>query len=267
MEKKALYWKKENGKIRCNLCPQNCLISEEKVGFCGVRKNIKGKLISLVYAKPCSINLDPIEKKPLYHFLPGETALSIGTLGCNLKCVFCQNWEISRANPEEYNLETKTPKEIIELVKESKAKIIAYTYTEPTIFYEYMLDIAKLARKEGIKNVIVSNGFIQEKPLKELIKFIDAANIDLKAFDDNFYKKNCLGRLGPILRTLKILKESGVWIEITNLIIPGKNDDMKKIEEMCKWIKNELGEDIPIHFSRFFPMYKLNYIKSTPIET
>ncbi len=265
--KEALYWKKEKGKIRCELCPQNCLISEGKVGFCGVRKNIKGKLISLVYAKPCSINLDPIEKKPLYHFLPGEAALSIGTIGCNFACKFCQNWEISKAKPNISNFRIVNSEEIIKITKENNAKIIAYTYTEPTIFYEYMLDIAKLAKKEGIKNVIVSNGFIQEEPLKELVKYIDGANIDLKAFDDNFYKKYCSGKLKPVLKTLKILKNNNVWLEITNLIIPGLNDDIEQIEQMCKWISKELGKDVPLHFSRFFPMYKMDHIESTPTKT
>jgi pyruvate formate lyase activating enzyme len=266
-EKEAMFWKREKDKIRCELCPQNCLIAEGKVGFCGVRQNKDNKLITLVYNKPCSVNLDPIEKKPLYHFLPGETALSIGTVGCNFACEFCQNWEISKAKPDISKFKIVKPEQIIEIAKQNNAKIIAYTYTEPTIFYEYMLDIAKLAKKEGIKNVIVSNGFINEKPLKKLAKYIDGANIDLKAFDKGFYKKNCSGRLEPVLKALKLLKENNIWLEITNLIIPGRNDDMKKIKEMCKWIKNELGEHVPLHFSRFFPMYKMDDIESTPTET
>lgn len=265
--KEAMFYKKEKDKLRCELCPQNCLISEDKAGFCGVRKNIKGKLYSLVHGKPCSVHLDPIEKKPLYHFYPGELALSIGTVGCNLACKFCQNWEISRAKPDDFLIATKSPEDIIKEAKQNNVKILSYTYTEPTIFYEYMLDIAKLAKKEKIKNTIVSNGFINEEPLKKLVKYIDGANIDLKAFNEDFYKKNCSGKLKPVLKTLKILKNNNVWLEITNLIIPGLNDNMKEIEEMCKWISKELGKDVPLHFSRFFPCYKMQDKEPTLIET
>ena len=265
--KEALFWKKEKDKIRCELCPQNCLIAEGKVGFCGVRQNKNNKLFSLVYDKPCSINIDPIEKKPLYHFFPSETTFSIGTVGCNLSCLFCQNWEISKAKPDTFSIKTITAEQIVETAKEKGLKMIAYTYTEPTIFYEYMLDIARLAKKQGIKNVIVSNGFINEKPLKKLIKYIDAANIDLKSFDNEFYKKYCSGELEPILKTLKILKKNNIWLEITNLIIPSLNDNMKGIEEMCKWISKELGKEVPLHFSRFFPCYKMQNREPTPIET
>jgi pyruvate formate lyase activating enzyme len=266
--KEALYYNKQKNKIvNCNLCPQNCFIKESDVGFCGVRKNDKGKLNSLVYGKPCSISIDPIEKKPLYHFYPGEKAFSIGTIGCNLGCLFCQNWQISMARREKIDLKEVSPEEIIKLVKKNNCRIISYTYNEPTVFFEYMIEIAKLARKEGIKNTIVSNGYINEEPLMELCKYMDGANIDLKAFDDTFYKKNCSGRLEPVLKTLKILIEKKVWVEVTNLIIPGLNDDFKRIEEMCKWISEELGKDVPLHFSRFTPMYKMKDRKMTPVET
>ena len=265
--KEAIFWKKEKDKIRCQLCPQNCLIVEEKVGFCGVRQNIKGKLYSLVYGKPCSVNVDPIEKKPLYHFFPGETTFSIGTVGCNLACKFCQNWEISRAKPNTFSIKKVEPKQVVELAKENGCKIISYTYTEPTVFYEYMLDIARIAKKEKIKNTIVSNGFINEEPLKKLIRYIDAANIDLKSFDDKFYKKYCFGKLEPVLNSLKILKKNNIWLEITNLVIPRLNDNFKKIEEMCKWISKELGKDVPIHFSAFYPHYKMNDVEPTSLAT
>ncbi len=267
--KEAMYWKKEKDTVHCTLCPHNCQIPDGSVGFCGVRKNIKNKLYSLVYARPATIAIDPIEKKPLYHFLAGENALSLGTVGCNFACLFCQNWTLSRSKPQEVEVTGKeevSPEEVIRFAKEKHCRIIAYTYNEPTIFYEYMLDCAKLARKQGIKNVIVSNGYIQEEPLKELCKVIDGANIDLKSFSDNFYKRYVSGKLEPVLESLKILKKNKVWLEVTNLIIPTLNDDMKEIEEMCKWIVDNLGQ-IPLHFSRFYPHYKLKHIEPTPEET
>lgn len=237
--------------------------------MCGVRQNKDGKLYSLVYARPCAIHVDPIEKKPLYHFIPGARAFSIATIGCNFFCGFCQNWQISKAGADniEKEYDDVSPEKVVELCKKEKCNIISYTYTEPTIFYEYMLDIAKLAKKEGIKNTIVSNGYISEKPLMELCKFIDGANIDLKAFTPGFYMKVCKGKLEPVLNTLKILKQEGVWLEITNLVVPGLNDDFKKIEEMCKWIAKELGKDTPLHFSRFHPDYKMTDGEATQMET
>ena len=264
--KEALFYKKLKNKVQCNLCPHNCVIEEEKTGKCGVRKNIEGKLFSLVYNKPVAIQVDPLTKKPLYHFLPGSKALSIGTVGCNLFCLNCQNYHISRANPEEYQVNEVSAEQIIKLAKENKCESIAFTYNEPIIFYEYMLDIAKLAKKNGIKNVIVSNGYINEGPLKELCKYIDAANIDLKAMDNKFYEKYCGARLSPVLNCLKILKKEKVYFEITNLIIPGANDKSKDIERLVKWISENLN-DIVLHFSRFFPMYKLEDVKETPIKT
>ena len=237
--------------------------------MCGVRQNKNGKLYSLVYARPCAIHVDPIEKKPLYHFLPGARAFSIATIGCNFFCGFCQNWQISKAGADniEKEYDDVSPEKIVELCKKEKCNIISYTYTEPTIFYEYMLDIVKLAKKQGIKNTIISNGYISEKPLRELCKYIDGANIDLKAFTPGFYMKVCKGKLEPVLNTLKILKQEGVWLEITNLVVPGLNDDLKKIEEMCKWIAKELGKDVPLHFSRFHPDYKMTDGEATPMET
>jgi len=255
--------------VKCELCPRLCIIKPDNRGLCGVRKNINGKLYSLVYAKPCAVHVDPIEKKPLYHFLPGARAFSIATIGCNFFCGFCQNWQISKADASNIDkqYEELKPGRVIELCKENNCNIISYTYTEPTIFYEYMLDIARLARKEGIKNTIVSNGYISEKPLRELCKVLDGANIDLKAFTNDFYQKVCKGTLEPVMKTLKILKEEGVWLEITNLVVPGLNDDFKKIEAMCKWIAQELGRDVPLHFSRFHPDYKMTDAEPTPLRT
>jgi len=268
--KEALYYSKaKDNLVKCELCPWLCTIKPSSRGSCGVRQNVDGKLVSLVYARPCAIHVDPIEKKPLYHFLPGARAFSIATIGCNFFCGFCQNWQISKAGASgiDKEFEEVNPENVVELCKKEKCGVISYTYTEPTIFFEYMLDIAKIAKKAGIKNTIVSNGYINEAPLRELCKYIDGANIDLKGFTDEFYKKVCKGRLDAVLKTLKILREEGVWLEITNLVVPGLNDDFKKIDEMCQWISKELGRDVPLHFSRFHPDYKMTDGGPTPMET
>jgi pyruvate formate lyase activating enzyme len=266
--KQALFYKKlKNNIVQCQLCPHFCTIEDGKRGTCEVRENEGGELISLVYGKPCSVSFDPIEKKPLYHFLPGQITLSIATAGCNLNCKHCQNWEISQARPEKIPNMPLSPEQVVKEAKKNKVKIISYTYTEPTIFYEYMLDIAKLAKKAGIKNTIVSNGFINPDPLKELCKYIDAANIDLKSIDDDFYKRICDGRVSPVLEALKILKEEKVWIEITNLLIPELNDGEKDIEKLVDWIKENLSDTVPLHFTAFYPCYKLSDLPPTKIET
>jgi len=266
--KEAMYYQKMQDKIvQCQLCPRRCVIQDKKRGFCGVRENRDGILYTLVYAKPCAVHIDPIEKKPLFHVLPGSSAYSIATAGCNLRCKFCQNWQISQALPEDVESYDMTPQEVVYKAKKANAKAIAYTYTEPTIFYEYMLDTAKIAKKEGILNVMHSAGHINEAPLKELCKYLDAANIDLKGFSQDFYGQMSLGNLDSVLQTLKILKEEGVWVEITNLVLPGFNDDPELIKRMCVWIKENLGPDTPLHFSRFWPMYKLTNLSPTPVET
>jgi pyruvate formate lyase activating enzyme len=261
MKEAKYYQKLDDSSLNCVLCPRNCLIKPDCFGVCGVRKNIKGKLFSIVYGRPCAMHVDPIEKKPLYHFLPGSKTFSIATFGCNFFCDFCQNWEISQKRGEILEKDHSfkklfSPEEIVRLAKLSGSDSISYTYTEPTVFFEYMLDIAKLAKKSGLKNVLVSNGYINEKPLEELCEFINAANIDLKSFNNDFYKNFCKGSLNPVLNSLKILKKHGVWLEITNLVIPKRNDDLKLIEKMCCWISDELGKDVPLHFSAFHPDYK-----------
>jgi len=266
MPKQALYYEKKKKKlVQCHLCPKNCVIKLNEFGNCNARKNIDGKLYSMVYGKPVGIAIDPIEKKPLFHFMSGSKAFSIGTTGCNLHCKFCQNYSTSQIKPSE--TEEIKPSKLVEECIKSSCKIIAYTYNEPIIFYEYMLDTAKLAKKEGLKNIIVSNGFINEKPLRELLKYIDAANIDLKSFDDNFYKKYCNAWLEPVLNSLKMIKKAGVHLEITNLIIPGLNDNMELIDKMCKWIYDNLGEDIVLHFTAFYPCYKMLDKQPTSKET
>lgn len=250
--------------VQCTLCPHNCLIADNKKGLCGTRINHGGRFYSMVYGRPSAIQLDPVEKKPLYHFYPGTQILSIGTLGCNLFCKGCQNYEISKGPIVE--LPYVEPEHIIEQAEDNDVNMIAYTYNEPTIFYEYMIDIAKIARRKKIKNVVVSNGFINNAPLKKLLKYIDAANIDLKGFNENFYKEYANAKLEPVLKTLKTIKKSEKWLEVTNLIIPGLNDKESETEEMCRWIGKNL-KHTPLHFSRFFPYYKAIENDITPEKT
>jgi pyruvate formate lyase activating enzyme len=264
----AMYWKELEGKlVQCQLCPNMCVLPDLGRGRCGVRINLDGKLYSLVYGKPVAVHVDPVEKKPLSHFLPGTPILSIATAGCNLGCLFCQNWQISQAKPEDTRHSDLSPKELVEYAKKNKIPSIAFTYTEPTIFYEYMLDTAKLAKKNGIKTVMHSCGYINPKPLKELLQYMDAANIDLKGFSEEFYQEMSFGRLQPVLETIKTIKKEGVWLEISNLIIPGKNDDPVMIRKMCRWIKKNVGPDVPVYFSAFHPNYKMKNIPPTPVKT
>ncbi len=264
----AMYYHRLDGKrVQCVLCPRRCVIADGQRGVCGVRENRGGTLYTLVYAKPCSLHVDPIEKKPLFHVMPGAKAFSIATVGCNLRCLFCQNWQISQAAPEDVRTRTFFPEEVVAAAQASGASVIAYTYTEPTIFYEYMFDIARLAKKAGIVNVMHSAGFINEEPLRALAPYLDAANVDLKGFNERFYNEFCFGNVQDVLRTLKILDEEGVWVEVTNLIIPGLNDDPKEIRRMCAWIRDNLGPETPLHFSRFWPMHKLRHLAPTSPAT
>lgn len=263
--KEALFYQKFDGKVQCRLCPRECILSENQTGFCRVRINKEGKLFSLVYGKPCSIAIDPIEKKPLFHFAPGTSCVSFSTVGCNLDCKFCQNWEIS--HPEKIFGEEISPEEMLAFVQKHNLPGIAYTYTEPTIFYEYALDIMKLVKKQNLYNVWVSNGYINPEPAKKISKYLHAVNVDLKG-DKRFYQELCgIPSEEPVKKALKIYKENGVWIEITNLIIPGYNDKEESIRDLVKWIKTNLGKKTPIHFSRFYPHFKLTHIDPTPVET
>lgn len=257
----------DGGEIQCELCPRRCRVQEGQRGFCRVRENREGKYYSLVYGNPCAIYLEPIEKEPFFHVLPGTTSLTLSTAGCNLQCKFCENWEISQASPEDVYSYEISPEIMVNKAKEMNARSIAYTYAEPTIFYEYMLDIARFAKKAGLLNVIHSNGFINPAPLRNLCKDLDAAQIDLKGFSEEFYRELSNGELNPVLETLKILKQEKIHLEITNLVIPTKNDDMSLVKEMCLWVKRELGADVPVHFSRFYPLHKLQRLPSTPIAT
>ena len=257
----------EGGEIQCELCPHRCRVAKGKRGICRVRENRDGKYYSLVYGNPCAVHLDPIEKKPFSHVLPGTTSFSLATAGCNFQCKFCQNWEISQVSPEDVYSYEVPPELMVNRAKEIGARSVAYTYVEPTIFYEYMLDICQLTKKAGLLNVTHSNGFINQAPLKNLCKVLDAANIDLKGFTENFYRELCGGELTPVLETLKTLKQEKVHVEITNLVIPTKNDEISVVKEMCLWIKKELGADTPLHFSRFYPLYKLKTLPPTPVST
>lgn len=264
--KEALFYKTlKTGDIQCKLCPRFCLIKNGERGSCGTRTNINGKLFTLVYGKPCSVALDPIEKKPFYHFLPGSKALSMGTAGCNLHCAHCQNYQISQSRFEEVPHLNASPESVVEQAKNANAKSISFTYNEPTVFYEYMLDIAKIAKREKIKCNIVSNGYINPAPLKKLIPYIKAANIDLKG-NTLFYEKICDGKLEPILETIKLLHQKKVWVELTNLIIPGYNDDIEEIKKTVSWITENLGKDVPLHLSAFYPCHKLTNVPATPPE-
>lgn len=264
-----MFWEPVQGKkVNCRLCPRLCSIENNKKGFCRARKNIDGKLYSLVFGKACSAAVDPIEKKPFYHFNPGTHVYSIATYGCNLACDHCQNWEISQADPEKEQAEDLPPAKVVEQALAYGCEGIAYTYTEPTIFYEYVYETAKLAREEGLFNCFVSNGVINREPLKKLSKYIDAVNLDIKAFTDEFYKKYCHFPPGisPIKETAKNCLEFGMHLEITTLLIPGINDSVKEMRSVAQFVKS-LSPDVPLHFSRFFPHYKMTHLLPTPVET
>ena len=250
--------------VRCLLCPHHCLLQEGKLGICRTRLNREGILYTLAYGNPCSVSVDPIEKKPLFHFFPGTKIYSLATAGCNFRCLNCQNWQISQASPQSTGNYDLLPEDLIKDALRHGTNSIAFTYTEPTVFYEYVYDTARAAPEKGLKTVLISNGFINEKPLLDLCPFLDAANIDLKCFDDAIYHRLTGGRLQPVLDTLKILKEQGVWLEITNLLIPGYTDNPEMIHRMCDWLVENDFEDTPIHFSRFFPTFQLPEVPPTP---
>jgi pyruvate formate lyase activating enzyme len=265
----SFYEKLESNTVRCSLCPWRCVVPPGGRGKCRVRENRNGTYYTLVYGYPCAIHNDPIEKKPFAHVYPGSMTFSLATVGCNFVCKFCQNWEISQKRPEEINVPYIKPADIIKMAKEAqpKPRTVAFTYSEPTIFYEYMADCARAAKDAGLGALMISNGFIAEKPLKELCKVMTAIKVDLKAFTKKFYEEICEGQLEPVLNTLKCLKDSGVWFEIVVLIIPTLNDGADEIKRMTEWIVKELGPDVPVHFSRYHPAYKIQNIPPTPPAT
>jgi len=274
---KARYWKPLNIKdnssapketiARCLLCANGCAIPNGQRGKCRTRMNVNGELKSLVYGRPVSIHIDPIEKKPLYNYLPGSAAFSLATAGCPLRCKFCQNWEISQASPEDNEVPFTPPGRIVDAAHTSKSPVIAFTYNEPTVFIEYLTDIAREAKKQGIRSVLISCGFMNEAPLAEMCTVLDAIKIDLKGYSEDFYRSVCGAQLQPVLRSIKQVAKSRVHLEIVNLVVPTLNDSDKMLQELIKWILGEIGPDVPVHFTRFHPDYQLRNLPPTPVAT
>jgi pyruvate formate lyase activating enzyme len=264
----ARYYKKlPDREIECALCPRKCRLGDKERGFCGVRENDNGTYYSLVYGKVCAMHIDPVEKKPLFHFLPRAKALSLATAGCNVNCKFCQNWEISQARPEQVVNTDLPPQAAVEAALKYDCPAIAYTYSEPTIYYEYMFDTAVEARQRGIRSVVITAGYINPEPLEALTKTVDAIKIDLKAFNPGFYKKYVRGELQPVLDAISLVRKSGVWLEVVCLLIPTLNDDPDEIRKMARWMAREIGPDVPLHFTRFEPMYLIKNLPPTPVST
>ena len=268
MKKEASFWTKlEDNKLQCNLCNHKCIINENKSGICGVRINDGGKLYTSIYGSCSSIAADPIEKKPLYHFYPGTLALSMGTIGCNFKCDHCQNYSISTVDKQYHYMKEIDPEQVVEYAKQYSCQGVSYTYNEPTIWHEFCFDSAKLVKKGGLYTCYVSNGYIDEDALKEISSYLDAMNIDVKAFNEDFYKNICKARLKPVLKTCKLAKELGIHIELTYLVIPGYNDSRNEVRSFCKWIIDTLDNQTPVHFSRFHPDHNMTDVPRTPMET
>jgi pyruvate formate lyase activating enzyme len=268
MHKEAmLYQKLDKGLVRCALCAHRCTIKPDRLGICAVRQNVEGTLYTLVYAQAIAVHVDPIEKKPLYNFLPGTRSFSIATVGCNFRCIFCQNADISQAPREGWSLRAEefSPQQVVAGAKRSACDSISYTYTEPTIFFEYAYDTAKLAHHEGIKNIFVTNGYMTLEALEEIDPYLDAANVDLKSFNDQFYRRTCGAKLQPVLETIEAMHQRGVWVEVTTLLIPGLNDSDDELRQIAQFIAG-VSPDIPWHISRFTPRYKMRDRPSTPVE-
>jgi len=274
---KARYWKplalkdsgypKEETIARCLLCANGCAIVSGQRGRCRTRMNVKGELKSLVYGRPVSVHIDPIEKKPFYHYLPGAAAFSLATAGCPLSCKFCQNWEISQSSPEDHQVPFTPPAKIVDAAASQKSPVIAFTYNEPTVFTEYLTDIARDAKKHGIRSVLISCGFMNEEPLAEMCKTLDAIKIDLKGYSEDFYRSVCSAELRPVLKSIKQIAKSRVHLEIVNLVVPTLNDSDKMLKGLIDWILGEVGPDVPVHFSRFHPDYQLLNLPPTPVAT
>lgn len=261
------YQRLEDGGVECRLCPHRCHILEGKTGRCQSRHNVGGHLVSEVYGRPCALAIDPVEKKPLYHFHPGTKCLSIACTGCNLRCHNCQNHDISQAAPDEVRSMALLPEEVVGLCEEHHCPGIAYTYTEPLTYLEYVVDTARLAHEHGLWNILVTAGYVCQEPLHDLLPFLDAANIDVKSFSDDLYRRVNGARLAPVLDTILAMRDAGVWVELTNLVIPGVNDDMEMIGRMCRWLVDNGLDGAPLHFSRFFPHHKMRDVSPTPLRT
>lgn len=254
--------------VTCELCPRGCVIPEGAAGDCRIRVNRGGRLVASTYGRPSTIHVDPVEKKPLYHFRPTTGAFSIATAGCNLHCLNCQNWQLSQRGGEEMEtLLHMEPPQVVAAAREQGCQSIAYTYSDPIVFYEYVYDTSELARAAGLTNIFVTAGYINREPLRQLCQVLDASNTDLKAFDDGFYRRINSATLQPVLDALVTQREEGVWLEVTNLLIPTLNDDLAMVRRMAKWIIHNLGEDTPLHFSQFTPLYRLRNLPPTPVLT
>jgi pyruvate formate lyase activating enzyme len=269
MKEAMLYEELSDNKVRCNLCAHRCVIAAGKKGICQVRENRDGVLYTLVYGRAIAQRVDPVEKKPLLHFHPGTTAYSIATVGCNFRCRWCQNWDVSQVVRERHFIagEVASPEEIVSAAQEAGCHSIAYTYTEPTIFFEYAYDTARLAHQAGLANIYVTNGYMTEEMLETFQPYLDAANVDLKAFRDRTYRKYVGARLQPVLDAMKVIKRLGIWLEVTTLVIPGINDDDGELKDAADFVVTELGPDTPWHISSFFPAYKMTAVPPTPVET
>lgn len=267
MEREARFWEPHDGSVQCHLCPHECVIAEEKRGICGVRENQDGRLISLIYASVSSIHPDPIEKKPLYHFYPGTSALSLGTVGCNLSCLHCQNYTISQAGPEDLDLMELLPEDAAATARRYGCQGIAYTYNEPSIWWEYTYDSARIAKREGLYTAYVTNGFTGEDAIREIAPYLDAANVDIKTMSDDFYRTICTARLQPVLDSCQLYKERDVHLELTYLVIPGHNDTEEEMETFARWVAEELDPHTPVHFSAFYPQYRMTDVPRTPLST
>jgi pyruvate formate lyase activating enzyme len=264
----ARYYKKlEGGGIECGICPRHCLVTDLERGYCGARENRADTYYTLVYGLPCSLKIDPIEKKPLFHFHPGSTAFSLATAGCNVNCKFCQNWEISQVRPEQTRNYDLLPQDGVDICRQRNVPIIAYTYSEPVIFYEYMYDMAKLGHENSIKSVMITGGYIEKDPLTDLIQHLDAIKVDLKSIREEYYRDVVGGELKPVLERLVQMKNSGVWLELVYLVVPTLNDTEAEFRDLARWVKTNLGEDVPVHFTRFHPQYLLKNLPRTPTAT
>ncbi len=261
------YDKLPDREVECRLCPRLCRLGDKERGYCGVRENMGGTYYTLVYGKACSLNVDPVEKKPFFHVLPGTSALSLATAGCNVNCKFCQNWEISQVRPEQIDHFDLSPDSAAAQAQTAACSSIAYTYTEPTVFFEYMYDTAIRAKRRGVRNLVVTGGHINPIPLADLLAVVDAVKVDLKGFSQEFYSEYVRGELKPVLETIRAVARSKAWLEVVYLVIPTLNDRMDLIREMAKWIRNEVGDQVPVHFSRFQPMYLVKNLPPTPIST
>ncbi len=254
-------------RVRCNVCSHRCAIAEGKVGICGTRKNINGKVHTLIYNTVSSEAVDPIEKKPLYHFLPGTLSYSLGSIGCNFRCEHCQNWNISQVSLEEAYTREITPQEAVRRALASGCNSISWTYNEPAIWHEYTYDSAVLAKKAGLKTIYVTNGYITPEALRRMAPYLDAYRVDIKSFSDEFYKKICGARIAPVLESTKLAKELGMHVETVTLVIPGRNDSPEELTQMVRWVKENVGADTPMHFTRFHPMHRMEHVAPTPLDT